>query len=234
MIGPSLGGMTVLAYRRAVSRRHVDNLISISGAASASPFAIALRSLQREIVRSDPAWRGGNYEPGRGPRQGLRLARKLGTITYRGRGVGAALRPPARRRRRPGIARRLPPAVRSRGVPRAPGAALRRRSSTRTPTCTSRAHRTSSTWPSTATGSLAGGVREIPAIEAHARDRRAADMLYTIDQQQRDRRAVARGGTRRRIPRVPVAAGPRLVPGRLRAFRAGDRQFPEVDLVASD
>ena len=36
------------------------------------------------MVRSDPAWRGGHYEPGRGPRQGLRLARKLGTITYRG------------------------------------------------------------------------------------------------------------------------------------------------------
>jgi homoserine O-acetyltransferase len=35
------------------------------------------------MVRSDPAWRGGNYEPGRGPRLGMRLARKLGTITYR-------------------------------------------------------------------------------------------------------------------------------------------------------
>ncbi len=57
--------------------------MSISGAARATPFAIALRSLQREMVRSDPAWRGGNYEPGRGPRLGLRLARKLGTITYR-------------------------------------------------------------------------------------------------------------------------------------------------------
>jgi homoserine O-acetyltransferase len=35
------------------------------------------------MVRSDPAWHGGNYVPGRGPRLGLRLARKLGTITYR-------------------------------------------------------------------------------------------------------------------------------------------------------
>jgi len=81
-VGPSLGGMVVLAY--CVQFPHeVGNLLSISGAASASPFAIALRSLQREMVRSDPAWRGGNYEPGRGPRLGLRLARKLGTITYR-------------------------------------------------------------------------------------------------------------------------------------------------------
>jgi homoserine O-acetyltransferase len=81
-IGPSLGGMVVLAYS-ALFPGTVDNLVSISGAARATPFAIAMRSLQREIVRSDPAWRGGNYEPGRGPRLGLRLARKLGTITYR-------------------------------------------------------------------------------------------------------------------------------------------------------
>jgi homoserine O-acetyltransferase len=82
VVGPSLGGMTVLAYC-ALFPDEVDHLVSISGAARALPFAIALRSLQREIVRSDPAWRGGNYEPGRGPRLGLRLARKLGTITYR-------------------------------------------------------------------------------------------------------------------------------------------------------
>jgi len=80
--GPSMGGMTVLAFAAqfpGVAR----SLISISGAVAANPFAISLRSLQREIVRNDPAWRGGNYEPGRGPRQGMRLARKLGTITYR-------------------------------------------------------------------------------------------------------------------------------------------------------
>jgi len=82
VVGPSLGGMTVLAYC-ALFPDEVDHLVTISGAAHASPFAIALRSLQREMVRSDPAWRGGNYEPGRGPRLGLRLARKLGTITYR-------------------------------------------------------------------------------------------------------------------------------------------------------
>jgi len=82
VIGPSLGGMTVLAYC-ALFPGEVDSLVTISGAARANPFAIALRSLQRELVRSDPAWRGGNYEPGRGPRLGLRLARKLGTITYR-------------------------------------------------------------------------------------------------------------------------------------------------------
>jgi homoserine O-acetyltransferase/O-succinyltransferase len=80
--GASMGGMTVLAFAAqfpGVAR----SAITISGAAAANPFAIALRALQREIVRNDPAWRGGSYEPGRGPRQGMRMARKLGTITYR-------------------------------------------------------------------------------------------------------------------------------------------------------
>jgi len=82
VVGPSLGGMTALAYC-ALFPAETDRLVTISGAVRASPFAIALRSLQREMVRSDPAWHGGNYVPGRGPRLGLRLARKLGTITYR-------------------------------------------------------------------------------------------------------------------------------------------------------
>ena len=31
----------------------------------------------------DPDWQGGNYTPGRPPRNGMTVARKLGTITYR-------------------------------------------------------------------------------------------------------------------------------------------------------
>ena len=50
--------------------------------ARATPFAIAIRSVQREAIRSDPEWRGGDYEQP-GPVNGLRVARKLGLITYR-------------------------------------------------------------------------------------------------------------------------------------------------------
>ena len=82
VIGPSLGGMTVLAFA-ALFPGTARNLISISAAARSTPFAIALRSLQREIIRKDPAWAGGNYPPGAGPVSGQRLARKLGMITYR-------------------------------------------------------------------------------------------------------------------------------------------------------
>jgi homoserine O-acetyltransferase len=82
VVGPSLGGMTALAYAM-LFPDEVAALVSISGAARATPFAIALRSLQREMIRSDPEWLDGAYPPGGGPRGGMRLARKLGLITYR-------------------------------------------------------------------------------------------------------------------------------------------------------
>ncbi|MEO1575181.1 MAG: homoserine O-acetyltransferase, partial [Pseudomonadota bacterium] len=55
----------------------------ISSAARAMPFAIALRSLQRELVRSDAKWQDGHYDHASVPVSGMRLARKLGMITYR-------------------------------------------------------------------------------------------------------------------------------------------------------
>src|SRR5918992_776686 len=82
MIGPSLGGMTVLAYC-ALFPDETRSVISISAAARSAPFSIALRSLQREMIRRDPAWKEGNYSDEAIPVQGMRLARKLGMITYR-------------------------------------------------------------------------------------------------------------------------------------------------------
>jgi len=82
VIGASLGGMSVIAFATQFPQA-ARRLISISGSAAASPFAIALRSVQREAILRDPDWQGGQYSPERPPRSGLRLARKLGTITYR-------------------------------------------------------------------------------------------------------------------------------------------------------
>jgi len=82
VVGPSLGGMTVLAYC-ALFPDASRSLISISAAARSTPFSIALRSLQREMIRRDPAWLEGNYESNAIPVSGFRLARKLGMITYR-------------------------------------------------------------------------------------------------------------------------------------------------------
>jgi homoserine O-acetyltransferase/O-succinyltransferase len=82
VVGPSLGGMTVLAYC-ALFPNAARSVISISGSARSQPFAIALRSLQREIIRRDSAWHEGNYDADSMPVLGMRLARKLGMITYR-------------------------------------------------------------------------------------------------------------------------------------------------------
>jgi homoserine O-acetyltransferase/O-succinyltransferase len=82
VMGSSLGGMTVLAFLAqfpGAARR----VASISGTAAASPFAIALRSIQREAILRDPDWRGGYYTEERPPATGMRIARKLGMMTYR-------------------------------------------------------------------------------------------------------------------------------------------------------
>jgi homoserine O-acetyltransferase/O-succinyltransferase len=82
VMGPSLGGMVVLAYA-ALFPGAARRLVSISGTLAASPFSIALRSIQREAITGDPDWRDGNYPTDRPPRTGMSLARKLGTVTYR-------------------------------------------------------------------------------------------------------------------------------------------------------
>ncbi|QDA56123.1 homoserine O-acetyltransferase MetX [Thermomonas aquatica] len=82
VIGNSMGGMTALA----LLQRHpgiAGSHINISGAARALPFSIAIRSLQREAIRLDPNWDQGGYDDATYPESGMRMARKLGVITYR-------------------------------------------------------------------------------------------------------------------------------------------------------
>ena len=82
VVGNSMGGMTglsLLARHPGIARDHVN----ICGAARALPFSIAVRSLQREAIRLDPAWDNGQYDDAHYPESGMRIARKLGVITYR-------------------------------------------------------------------------------------------------------------------------------------------------------
>ncbi len=82
IVGPSMGGMTALAFEvlfPGMSR----GLVVISSGARSLPFSIALRSLQREMIRRDPDWKGGDYPRDAVPLTGMRMARKLGMITYR-------------------------------------------------------------------------------------------------------------------------------------------------------
>ena len=82
VVGASMGGMTALGYTLMFPGQ-AAGLVSISSATGSLPFSIALRSLQREIIRKDPAWRDGRYADDAPPIEGMRLARKLGMITYR-------------------------------------------------------------------------------------------------------------------------------------------------------
>ena len=80
VVGCSMGGMSGLA----LCVKHPDavaSFISISSSARPLPWAIAIRSLQREMIRSDPKWQNGEYDPDDPPITGQRLARKLGRST---------------------------------------------------------------------------------------------------------------------------------------------------------
>jgi homoserine O-acetyltransferase len=82
LIGNSMGGMVALSFLQqfpSLAQAHIN----VSGSAQALPFSIAIRSLQREAIRLDPNWHTGLYSPEQYPRNGMRIARKLGVVTYR-------------------------------------------------------------------------------------------------------------------------------------------------------
>jgi homoserine O-acetyltransferase len=82
--GASLGGMQVLHFA-AEYPEALDRFLAISTTARTTPHTVALRRIGRQAILNDPAWKSGRYEPGEGPRAGLKLAREIGTILYRSR-----------------------------------------------------------------------------------------------------------------------------------------------------
>lgn len=88
-IGSSMGGMQALAYA-ALFPDDVARVVAISAAGRSYPFSIAIRFIQRQAILADPDWKGGNYYGGTPPLHGLRVARELGMISYRGMGEWAA------------------------------------------------------------------------------------------------------------------------------------------------
>jgi homoserine O-acetyltransferase/O-succinyltransferase len=82
LVGCSMGGMSALAYM-ALHPGSVRRHVSVDTAPQAQPFAIAIRSLQREAIRLDPHWNNGQYDDDHYPEHGMSIARKLGVITYR-------------------------------------------------------------------------------------------------------------------------------------------------------
>jgi len=81
-VGASLGGMQSLMLG-AVAPERVERIVSISAAACSHPQSIAMRFVQRQAVMADPDWREGRYYGQSFPHRGLRVAREMGTLTYR-------------------------------------------------------------------------------------------------------------------------------------------------------
>ena len=80
--GASLGGMQSLLIA-ALAPERVGRVVSISAALRSHPQSIALRFVQRQAVMADPAWREGRYYGESFPHRGQKIAREMGTITYR-------------------------------------------------------------------------------------------------------------------------------------------------------
>ena len=77
-----MGGMRALEWAVTHPDR-VERLILLATSAAASAEQLALTAVQAHAIRSDPAFRGGDYYGTPGPMTGLGLARRIGHISYR-------------------------------------------------------------------------------------------------------------------------------------------------------
>jgi homoserine O-acetyltransferase len=81
VIGPSIGGMQALQW--AVEYPDWVERVVAMGTTQLSALGLGLNHLQREVIKLDPEWRGGDYYDGPGPRTGLAQARGLAMTTYK-------------------------------------------------------------------------------------------------------------------------------------------------------
>lgn len=82
VVGGSLGGMQALEWTLAYPDR-IRNSVVIASAPKLTAQNIAFNEVARQAILSDPDFHGGHYyEHGVVPRNGLRLARMVGHITY--------------------------------------------------------------------------------------------------------------------------------------------------------
>jgi len=82
VIGGSMGGMQVYEWMVEYPEL-VELAIPIATCARMSAVGIAYNDVGRQAIMRDPAWQGGDYYGGEGPRQGLAVARMVGLLTYR-------------------------------------------------------------------------------------------------------------------------------------------------------
>lgn len=81
-VGASLGGMQSICAGARFPHR-VRRIVSISACARSAASSIAFRHCQRQAIMFDHRWNGGDYYDGPLPEDGLKLARKMATVTFR-------------------------------------------------------------------------------------------------------------------------------------------------------
>ena len=82
VVGGSVGGMRSLEWAVSYPGR-VRRCVVLAAAARATADQIAWSVPQLNAIRLDPAFHGGDYYPGPGPRAGLEIARQIAHATYR-------------------------------------------------------------------------------------------------------------------------------------------------------
>jgi homoserine O-acetyltransferase len=83
VVGGSMGGMRALEWAVTYPER-VRSAVVLASTAYATAEQIAWCQPQLLAIRSDPAWRGGDYDrAGPGPVTGLGIARRIAHVTYR-------------------------------------------------------------------------------------------------------------------------------------------------------
>lgn len=83
VIGGSAGGMNALEWAKQYPD-DVDLVVPIAAAARLDAQCLALDSIARRAIRSDPNWRGGDYYAAgcETPETGLAIARQIGHVMY--------------------------------------------------------------------------------------------------------------------------------------------------------
>ena len=207
---------------RAVPGRDAQRRVDFGGRTLA-PFSIALRSLQREMIRRDPAWQEGNYSADAMPVQGMRLARKLGMITYRSAKEWAQRfgRERASAERKPGDPFGIDFEVES---------YLENHATKFTgqfdPNCYLYISRAMDLFDLADHGGTVQDALKRFTVERALVIGVETDLLFPIEQQQELADGLAARRSRSRVRAHAVAAGTRLVPGRHGSVQAGHRRLP--------
>ena len=81
VVGGSVGGMNALDWAKR-HPDHVEKVLAVATGARLDAQCLAVESIARRAITTDPEWQDGDYYDGAGPVQGLALARQLGHVMY--------------------------------------------------------------------------------------------------------------------------------------------------------